>query len=71
MTRFYWMDTQSEAATDAAEKGIASGKWIFCATRAELVAIKVADYDGIYLRTGIKELEQEFARIMRKAAPSW
>lgn len=71
MTRFYWVDTAELAAADAAEKGYASGEWIFCATRAELVAVKVSDYAGIYLRTGMRELEREFAAIMRRSRPSW
>jgi hypothetical protein len=71
VTRFYWLDTKQEAATDAAEKGYDAGKFIFCADKAALDAVKIADYDAIYLRTGIGELERAFAHIQRKGAPSW
>lgn len=71
MTRFYWVDTAQIAADDAAEKGYASGEWIFCIDAAALKAITVSDYQGIYMRTGVIELEQEFARIMRRSRPSW
>lgn len=71
MTRFYWVDTAELAADDAADKGYASGEWIWCATRDELAALTVSDYAGIYMRTGVMELEQEFARIMKRSRPSW
>lgn len=71
MTRFYWVDTQEIAAAEAVIKGYGSGEWIFCATKAELVAVKVSDYQAIFMRTGVRELEQQFARIMKRSRPSW
>lgn len=71
MTRFYWVDTAEIAADDAAEKGYASDEFEFVATKAELDALTITDYEGIYMRTGMRELEREFAAIMRRNAPVW
>lgn len=69
MTAFLWVDTREQAVADAAEKSITS--WIWAASKDELNSKTPLDYDAVYLKAGIIELEQEFARIMRENRPKW
>jgi hypothetical protein len=71
MTAFYWLDTEAEALDDAILKGFATDKWIFCIDKAGLKVIDITNYDGIYLKAGLIELEKEFAKIMRRSQPRW
>lgn len=69
MTAFYWVDSKAEALTDAAAKGIA--KWAYFDRRANLQSVNVKSLDGIYLKAGLIELEQEFAAIQYRERPQW
>lgn len=71
MTAFYWVDTAQEAAIDAATKGFQASKWMWADTVTMLKGVTVTAFDGIYLKAGIIELEQEFARIQRRYSPLW
>lgn len=67
MTAFYWTDSKQLAAIDAAEKQ--ASPWMWAATKAELNSKNPLDFEAVYLKAGIMELEQEFARIMRENSP--
>lgn len=67
MTTFYWTDTRQEAATDAALKGYSSNQWGFFGSMKDIGDKDLLDYAAVYFRTGINELEREFARIMRES----
>lgn len=69
MTAFLWVDTRDQAVADAAGKSINS--WYWAASKDELRSKTPLDYDAVYLKAGMIELEQEFARIMRENRPKW
>lgn len=69
MTAFYWLDNKAQATADAAAKGLT--KWAYFDKVANLQAADVKSLEGIYLKAGIVELEQEFAAIQRKESPLW
>lgn len=69
MTTFYWNDTEAESITDAAEKGYADGTWLWIDEAVKLEGVNVLDYLAIYFKTGVRELEQAFAKIQRRYSP--
>lgn len=66
MTAFYWVETKAQAQADAAYKGVSS--WVWFGSKEEMSGKNPLDFDAVYMRTGIMELEREFARIMREDA---
>lgn len=71
MTTFYWNDTEQQSIDDAVEKGYATGTWLWIDEVAKIKGVNVLDYEAIYFKTGVLELEQEFADIQRRYGPSW
>lgn len=66
MTKFYWNDTEQQSIDDAAEKGYANGEWLWIDELVKIKGVNVLNYRAIYFRTGVRELEQEFASIQRR-----
>ncbi len=69
MTAFYWNDTEQQSIDDAADKGLANGTWLWIDAAAKIKGVNVLDYEAIYFKTGMIELEQEFAIIQRRYGP--
>ena len=66
-TTFYWVDTREQAAADAAFKGVVS--WVWFGSKTEMDTKSPFDFEAVYLKTGVNELEREFARIMKENVP--
>lgn len=66
MTSFYWVDTYQDAQADAAAKGVS--KWTWLPDKMGMSLKDVTEYQAVYMRAGIIELERGFARIMREDA---
>lgn len=69
MTSFYWVDTKDLARADAEYKGV--DKWVWFGSKEEMIDKNPLDFEAVYMKTGIRELEQEFSRIMRENRPEW
>lgn len=67
MTSFYWVDTYPEAVLDAQQKSIPVGKYVWFDARNKIKSIDVSNYEAIYLKQGMIELEKWFADIQGKS----